>query len=102
MNDLERIKGVEKEVAEKIERAKRDADASIIEMKTKEKQMIQKRVDKAKAEIEKKIKETKIKAKRDAQKIITDGKKQIVKIRDLASKRWDNAVELIMEELRGD
>lgn len=102
MNDLERIKGVEKEVAKKIERAKRAADASIIEMKTKEKQMIQKEVEKAKVKIEKKIKETEIKAKRDAQKIITDGKKQVVKIQNLASERWDNAIELIMNELIGD
>lgn len=102
MNDLERIKGVEKEVAEKVERAKRAADASISEIKAKEKQLIQKQVDKVKAEIEKKIKETEIKAKKDAQKIIMDGKKQLVKIQNLASERWDSAVELIMEESRGD
>ncbi|MEA3254882.1 MAG: hypothetical protein U9Q22_03490 [Candidatus Altiarchaeota archaeon] len=101
MNDLELIKQVEEEVAGKIKKARQDANASINEMNAREGQMIQDEVGKAKAEIKAKLKETKMKAEKNAKKIVTDGGKQVIELQNLVSERQDNAVELIMNELRG-
>jgi len=101
MNELERIKEIEREVAGEIERARRAADARINEIKSREKQIIQREVEKAKAEMEKKAKEAEIKAREDAEKIIADGKKQVMRIRKLASRRDTKAIELVVKELKG-
>ncbi len=102
MNDLEGIKEVEGEVTGDIDRARQAADANIAKIKAKEKQMIQKGVEKAKAKIEKEIRETEMKAREDTKKIIADGGKQVRKIQNLAAKNEDDAIKIIVKELRGD
>lgn len=102
MNDLKRIKEIEEEVAEKIKKAWQNADTSISEIKAKERKMIQEEIERAGVEVEKDIKDAEIRAKKDAERIIMDGKKRILEIQNAASKRFDNAVELIMKEFGGD
>lgn len=102
MNELEKIKGVEKEVTEKIEKKRQAADASINKIRVKEKEMIRAEVDGVKAKIKKKIEDAEIKAKGEADKIIADGKKRVDDIQKTTSEREEKAIDIIVKGLIGD
>ncbi len=101
MNELERIKEVERDVAQQVENARKEADASISKTAAEEEQIIQKEVEKARGEIERKSREREVDARREADKIISDVKKHVTRIRNMASKKEDDAIKVILKEFTG-
>ncbi len=101
MNELNHIKKIEKEITDGINSAEIEADEKIDEVKAKREEVIQKRVKKAKEEVDMLLMESRGDAEDEAESILKNAEKDAKKIQEIGSKRMDDAVDLVLNEIVG-
>lgn len=98
MEELEKIRRIEKTASEKIENAKRDANIKLKKIYDERDNIIKEREKEAMDEIEKMRAEEKRKAEEEAKKILKEGEDKVKAIRSSAEKNLDSAVKKIVDE----
>lgn len=98
MEELEKIRGIEKTAAENIEGAKRDANIRLKKIYDDRDSVIKDKEEKAEIEIAKMRAEEKKKSEEEAKKIVKEGEEKVKTIRASAEKNLDSAVKKIVED----